>query len=93
MNDFDYRMKMNILRDAIKTLQMMASLVSDEDLKVMTDTIRTADACSFFLAPPLGFKQADQNLKDQQRLIDIHKDIRTFVKEVADGAQEIVPTP
>ena len=74
-----YRETMDTLVQALRTAVLMASIVSDEDLDAMDETIRRDGAMRVFTRPPVDFGRDTANLELQTKVVKLHRDLRALI--------------
>ena len=81
MTDNEYKEKMDMLVHGLQIGTMTGLSVTNEDLKVMQKTISIANSAGFLFVKPFDLGETDKQLKRQQKVIDIHRQLRELFDE------------
>ena len=78
MSDAEFKMQMDHL---IQMLGMMHTATEFVDLPFIRKTLEQVDTLGPILEPTLYARRSDKALRAQRRALEIHEQIRAFVKE------------
>ena len=92
MTDSEFKTNMDLLVQSLGMANRLASPLSNEDLRMLEETIWRADEMGMFLVPPIDYPEAMERLKAQREVIRIHRKIRMLVEEQRARLEHLIDT-
>ena len=62
MTDDEYKSKMKIIVSAVTSFVMQTSIISENDLQIMQESISQADAIGFLFIPPVDLLKTNESI-------------------------------